>query len=50
VEVTLDPELLEVMGAALTRAIVPPSRPVKAAVSTRELFETFMELLSSDVS
>src|ERR1700683_3566402 len=37
-------ELVE--GAALTRATVPPSRPVKAAVSTRELLETFMTLLS----
>src|ERR1700722_5586505 len=33
-------ELAEFKVAA--RATVPPSRPVKAAVSTRELFETFI--------
>src|SRR5580700_7533885 len=31
---------------AFRRVIVPPSRPVNAAVSTRELFETFMVLYS----
>jgi hypothetical protein len=35
------------MVPAFTRVIVPPSNPVKAAVSTRELFETFMKQLSS---
>src|SRR5271169_4598687 len=29
------------------RATVPPSKPVKAAVSTRELFEIFMNVASS---
>src|SRR5258706_14004252 len=29
-------------GAALRRAMVPPSKPVKAAVSIRELFEIFI--------
>jgi hypothetical protein len=32
--------------AAFARATVPPSKPVKAAVSTRELLETFMMSLS----
>jgi hypothetical protein len=32
--------------AAFARAMVPPSRPLKAAVSTRELFEIFMTSLS----
>jgi hypothetical protein len=30
------------MVLAFRRVIVPPSRPVNAAVNTRELFETFM--------
>ncbi len=29
-------------GAAFRRAIVPPSKPVKAAVSTREFLRIFM--------
>ena len=32
-----------VTGAALTRAIVPPSKPVKAAASTREFLLIFIE-------
>src|SRR5271154_2979203 len=32
-----------VAGAALTRAIVPPSKPVKAAASTREFLLIFIE-------
>src|SRR5260221_7789176 len=33
-------------GAAFKRAIVPPSKPVKAAVSTREFLRIFMCTLS----
>src|SRR5271170_7540303 len=33
-------------ATAFARATVPPSKPVKAAVSTKELFEIFMTLLS----
>jgi hypothetical protein len=29
-------------GAAFTRVMVPPSRPVRAAVSNKEFFEAFM--------
>jgi hypothetical protein len=51
-------ELSPAPGAFATvaaRATVPPSRPVKAAVSTRELFEIFIayspfEFLTSGVS
>src|ERR1700733_4223804 len=35
-----------VFAKVAARATVPPSRPVKAAVSTKELFETFMNFLS----
>src|SRR5271169_2569028 len=42
-----------VAGAALTRAIVPPSKPVKAAASTREFLLIFIEfspcVLDSDL-
>ncbi len=44
-EVSSAPDLL-VVGIEAARAIVPPNRPVKAAVSTRELFEIFMTLVS----
>src|SRR3984957_9823463 len=40
-EVSSAPDLL-VFAKVAARATVPPSRPVKAAVSTRELFETFI--------
>jgi hypothetical protein len=40
-EVSSAPERL-VFAKVAARATVPPSRPVKAAVSTRELFEIFM--------
>jgi hypothetical protein len=33
---------LLLVGMEAARAIVPPNKPVKAAVSTRELFEIFM--------
>src|SRR5580700_3989448 len=41
---TLWPAELEETVLALRRVIVPPSRPVNAAVSTSELLETFMIL------
>jgi hypothetical protein len=34
--------VLPFTGAALTRFIVPPTRPAKAAVRTRELFDILM--------
>src|ERR1700683_3164823 len=37
---------LPVFASVAARATVPPSKPVKAAVSTRELFETFITLFS----
>ena len=39
-------ELRAEFVAVAARATVPPSRPVKAAVSTREFFEIFMTLFS----
>jgi hypothetical protein len=36
------PAELEETVLAFRRVIVPPSRPVNAAVSTKELLETFM--------
>jgi hypothetical protein len=38
--------LMAEFAEVAARATVPPSRPVKAAVSTTELFETFITLLS----
>jgi hypothetical protein len=43
-EETLWPVELEETVLAFRRVIVPPSRPVNAAVSTKELLETFMIL------
>src|SRR5579863_1812704 len=37
---------LLVFAAVAARAAVPPSKPVKAAVSTTEFFESFMTLIS----
>jgi hypothetical protein len=41
-----EPEAPGTETPAFKRAIVPPRRPVKAAVNTRELLETFMCTLS----
>jgi hypothetical protein len=41
-EVTPTGEFPGTATAAFKRVIVPPRRPVKAAVNTKELFETFM--------
>jgi hypothetical protein len=43
-EESLWPPELEETVLAFRRVIVPPSRPVNAAVSTKELLETFMIL------
>jgi hypothetical protein len=45
-------ELPDPVGAAFNRAIVPPSKPVKAAVSTKEpvgIFMTFHLLLIANL-
>ena len=41
-----EPDAPGVETPAFKRAIVPPRRPVKAAVNTRELLETFMCAIS----
>jgi hypothetical protein len=41
--------LFPVTGAALTRFIVPPSKPAKAAVRTIELFEIFITIISFSI-
>jgi hypothetical protein len=41
--------LFPLTGAALTRFIVPPSKPAKAAVRTIEFFEIFMTIISFSI-